>query len=71
MPISADWGKQPLEKVFGLAHEFLNENRDADNWLLHIEPFDPHEPFLRRKSIRIAIRMTIMGRGLIGRLMTM
>lgn len=38
-------GKQPLEKVFGLAHEFLNENRDADNWLLHIEPFDPHEPF--------------------------
>ena len=34
-------GKQPLEKVFGLAHEFLNENRDADNWLLHIEPFDP------------------------------
>ncbi len=27
----------------GLA--FLDENHDADNWMLHIETFDPHEPF--------------------------
>ena len=25
--------------------EFLDRNRDADNWLLQIETFDPHEPF--------------------------
>lgn len=37
--------QQPLAQVFSLAQEFLDHNRDADNWLLHIEPFDPHEPF--------------------------
>ena len=26
--------------------EFLRMNKDADNWLLHIECFDPHEPFM-------------------------
>ncbi|WP_018930645.1 sulfatase [Gracilibacillus lacisalsi] len=25
--------------------EFLRENKDADNWFLQIECFDPHEPF--------------------------
>ena len=25
---------------------FLERNGDADNWLLHIESFDPHEPFM-------------------------
>ena len=25
--------------------EFLDMNRNADNWLLQIETFDPHEPF--------------------------
>ena len=37
--------RQPLAQVFSLAHEFLECNRDADNWMLQIEPFDPHEPF--------------------------
>jgi len=27
------------------AFDFLDDNRDADNWLLHLECFDPHEPF--------------------------
>ena len=27
------------------AVEFVNRNHDADNWHLHLELFDPHEPF--------------------------
>ena len=37
--------RQPLAQVFSLAQEFLTCNCKADNWLLQIEPFDPHEPF--------------------------
>jgi len=32
-------------QAFAAAFEFLDSNRDADNWLLHLECFDPHEPF--------------------------
>ena len=32
-------------QVFKLAHQFLDRNHRADNWLLQIECFDPHEPF--------------------------
>ena len=38
-------GKQPLDDVFRLGLEFLEKNKDEDNWLLHWECFDPHEPF--------------------------
>ncbi|KAA9219192.1 MULTISPECIES: sulfatase [Aerococcus] len=37
---------QPLMKVFDLGIDFIKENFDEDNWLLQIETFDPHEPFL-------------------------
>ena len=37
--------KQPQTQCIGLGLEFLEKNRDADNWLLQIELFDPHEPF--------------------------
>ncbi len=36
---------QPQTKVFDLGLEFLQTNHDADNWFLHLETFDPHEPF--------------------------
>lgn len=36
---------RPLTQVFDLADQFLQANHSADNWFLHIEPFDPHEPF--------------------------
>jgi arylsulfatase A-like enzyme len=36
----------PQAKVFNNTFEFLDANRDADNWLLHVECFDPHEPFM-------------------------
>lgn len=35
----------PSVQVFGRGLDFLDVNRDADNWLLQIETFDPHEPF--------------------------
>ncbi len=35
----------PSVQCFAHGFEFLDMNRDADNWLLQIETFDPHEPF--------------------------
>ncbi len=32
-------------RVFSLGLEFLETNKDYDNWFLQIESFDPHEPF--------------------------
>jgi arylsulfatase A-like enzyme len=32
-------------RTYAAGFEFLDQNRDADNWLLHLECFDPHEPF--------------------------
>jgi arylsulfatase A-like enzyme len=35
----------PSVRCFAEGLDFLDRNRDADNWLLQIETFDPHEPF--------------------------
>ena len=35
----------PSVQCFAKGFEFLDLNRDADNWFLQIETFDPHEPF--------------------------
>lgn len=35
----------PSVQCFAAGLEFLEANRDADDWLLQIETFDPHEPF--------------------------
>jgi len=32
-------------RTFAAGFEFLDRNRDANNWMLHLECFDPHEPF--------------------------
>ncbi len=32
-------------QVFSLAENFLDKNKNEDNWFLQIECFDPHEPF--------------------------
>ncbi|MBS6641977.1 MAG: sulfatase [Clostridiaceae bacterium] len=37
--------KQPMAEVFRLGLEFLEANKGEDNWFLHWECFDPHEPF--------------------------
>ena len=38
-------GDFPLAQCFDSAREFVHEHRSADNWFLHLECFDPHEPF--------------------------
>lgn len=35
----------PQTKCFDRGCAFLEQNHDQDNWLLHLETFDPHEPF--------------------------
>jgi len=42
MPAESDW---PQAKTFAAGLEFLRTNHAADNWLLHMETFDPHEPY--------------------------
>lgn len=41
-----DEEEYPQMKTFNLGFDFINTNKDADNWFLQIEVFDPHEPFL-------------------------
>jgi len=36
----------PTPQCFMRAIEFLQNNHRADNWHLHLEVFDPHEPFV-------------------------
>jgi len=35
----------PSVRCFDAGLEFLDENRHTDDWVLHVETFDPHEPF--------------------------
>ncbi|MES0884526.1 sulfatase [Roseibium sp. SCP14] len=35
----------PSVQVFETGMDFIERNKDADDWLLQIETFDPHEPF--------------------------
>lgn len=37
--------QQPQTICFDLGFEFLEKNKNEDNWFLQIETFDPHEPF--------------------------
>ena len=36
---------QPQPKTFAMGLEFIERNHTEDNWFLHIETFDPHEPY--------------------------
>lgn len=36
----------PTPQCFERAIEFVQKNHQADNWHLHLEVFDPHEPFV-------------------------
>jgi len=38
-------GSQSQAKTFAKGLEFIETNKDEDNWFLTIETFDPHEPF--------------------------
>jgi arylsulfatase A-like enzyme len=38
--------------TFALGEEFLHTNHDQDNWFLHLETFDPHEPYFAAERFR-------------------
>ncbi len=39
-------------KTFGMGEEFLRTNAGEDNWFLHLETFDPHEPYYASQRFR-------------------
>ena len=39
-------------QTFAAAQAFLERNHAEDNWFLHVECFDPHEPFTVHRSYR-------------------
>lgn len=43
---------QPQPQTFGLGMEFIRHNYREDNWFLHIETFDPHEPFFTQQKYK-------------------
>jgi hypothetical protein len=44
--------KMPQSTTFRLGLEFLETNKDADNWYLQLETFDPHEPFFTQEEYK-------------------
>jgi Arylsulfatase A and related enzymes len=42
----------PQTQVFDLGLEFLKKNGAQDNWFLHLESFDPHEPYYTTDDYR-------------------
>lgn len=51
----------PGPQCFERAFAFLDMNRDADNWMLHLECFDPHEPFHAPEKYKAAYRTSYAG----------
>ena len=52
----------PCVKCFASGLEFLHANRDAENWFLHIETFDPHEPFHAPERFKAPFRTGYNGK---------
>lgn len=44
--------KHPQKLTLDLGLEFIDRNKDSDNWMLQIETFDPHEPFFAPDEFR-------------------
>jgi len=51
----------PGPKCFESAFQFLETNRSADNWMLHLECFDPHEPFKAPERFKAALKSDYSG----------
>lgn len=43
----------PQPQTFKLGMEFIEKNKDEDNWFVQIETFDPHEPFYTMEHYKI------------------
>jgi arylsulfatase A-like enzyme len=46
----------PSVQCFAHGFDYLDRNRDADDWLLQIETFDPHEPFFAPDRFKAPFR---------------
>lgn len=46
----------PQAKTMGCGLEFIETNKDYDNWFLQIETFDPHEPFFSPEEFQALYR---------------
>ena len=44
--------QHPQHKTFASGLEFIRRNADEDNWFLHLETFDPHEPYFTHKKYK-------------------
>ncbi|MGY8607317.1 sulfatase [Gluconobacter cerinus] len=42
----------PQKHTFDAGIDFLERNKEEDNWFLQIETFDPHEPFFAEEKFR-------------------
>ena len=51
----------PAAQCFERAFEFLDNNRTADEWMLHLECFDPHEPFYAPSRFRDGLETNYRG----------
>jgi arylsulfatase A-like enzyme len=51
----------PSWQCFHAGLDFIERNRGADNWLLQIETFDPHEPFFAPKRFRAGLPTNYRG----------
>jgi len=49
MPTEAEHAQT---KTFDAGCEFIQTNADADNWMVQIETFDPHEPFFTHQHYK-------------------
>ncbi|MFB3892116.1 MAG: sulfatase [Phycisphaerae bacterium] len=43
---------QPQPQTFAAGIDFIRRNAGGDNWFLHIETFDPHEPFFTQQKYK-------------------
>ena len=64
-PINSEFIKEekdfPSVKCFASGLDFLQTNKDADNWFLQLETFDPHEPFFAPERFRETIKTNYRG----------
>jgi len=44
--------EMPQARTFAAGLDFVRRNADRDNWLCHIETFDPHEPFVSHRKYK-------------------
>ncbi len=57
-----DITQQPQHLTMTAGLDFIARNREADNWFLHIETFDPHEPYFTQQKYKDLYPHTYQGK---------